>query len=48
MIMKAVYDKDMILTGHNIVHSNADVKIRTEYIYEDGYASNESLQLIFR
>jgi len=48
MIMKAVYDKNMTLTGHNIVHSNADVKIRTEYVYEDGYASAESLQLIFR
>lgn len=48
MIMKAVYDKDMILTGHNIIHSNADVKIKTEYLYESGYAKNESLQLIFR
>ncbi len=48
MIMKAVYDKDMILTGHNIIHSNADVKITTEYLYESGYAKNESLQLIFR
>ncbi len=48
MIMKTVYDKDMILTGHDIVHSNADVKIRTEYTYEYGYASAESLQLIFR
>jgi hypothetical protein len=48
MIMRAVYDKDMFLTGHNIIHSNADVKISTEYIYEDGYAANESLQVIFR
>ncbi|PKL17168.1 MAG: hypothetical protein CVV49_12625 [Spirochaetae bacterium HGW-Spirochaetae-5] len=48
MIMKALYDKDMTLTGHDIIHSNADVKIKTEYIYESGYARNESLQLIFR
>jgi len=48
MIMKAVYDNDLKLTGHNIVHSSADVKIRTEYVYEEGYAAEESLQLIFR
>ncbi len=48
MIMKAVYDNDMKLTGHNIIHSSADVKIRTEYVYEEGYAAEESLQLIFR
>ena len=48
MVMKAVYDKDMTLAGHDIVHSNADVKIRTEYIYENGYATDETLQLIFR
>ncbi len=48
MIMKAMYDREMLLIGHNIKHSNADIKIETKYIYEDGYASSESLQLIFR
>jgi len=48
MVMKAVYDKDMRLIGHNIKHSNADVKIETRYIYEDGYATDYALQLIFR
>lgn len=48
MIMKPVYDKNMRLTGHGIVHSNADVKIETKYIYEEGYATEEALSLIFR
>jgi hypothetical protein len=48
MIMKADYDREMLLVGHSIKHSNADIKIETKYIYEDGYASAESLQLIFR
>jgi len=48
MIMKAVYDKDMLLIGHNIKHSNADIKIETKYIYEDGYATDQALQIIFR
>jgi len=48
MVMKSVFDKDMLLIGHEIKHSNADVKIETKYIYEDGYARNETLQIIFR
>lgn len=48
MIMKSVYDKDMLLIGHDIKHSNADIKIETKYIYEDGYATDQALQLIFR
>lgn len=48
MIMKSVYDKDMLLTGHDIKHSNADIKIETKYIYEDGYATDQALELIFR
>lgn len=48
MIMKAVYDKDMLLIGHNIKHSNAEINIETKYIYEDGYATDQALQLIFR
>lgn len=48
MIMKTVYDKNMLLTGHSITHSNADIKIETRYIYEEGNATDEALQLIFR
>ncbi len=48
MIMKPVYDERMRLIGHNIKHSNTDVKIETKYIYEEGYASEETIRLIFR
>ncbi len=48
MIMKPVYDKNMLLTGHTIRHSSADVKIETKYIYEEGYATDEALMIIFR
>lgn len=48
MIMKPVYDKNMLLIGHDIKHSNADIKIETKYIYEDGNATDQALQLVFR
>ena len=48
MYMKAVYDDNTFLIGHNIKHSNADIKIETRYIYEAGYATDTALQIIFR
>ena len=48
MVINSIYNKDMLLTGHDIKHSSADVKISTEYIYEDGFATEQALQLIFR
>ncbi len=48
MIMKPVYDKNMLLIGHTIKHSSADVKIETKYIYEEGFATEDSLTIIFR
>lgn len=48
MVIKAVYNSDMLLIGHDIKHSNADVKIETKYIYEDGNITENALNLIFR
>lgn len=48
MIMNPVYDDKMKLIGHRVEHSGADVKIETKYIYEDGYAADEAIRLIFR
>jgi len=48
LIMKTIYDDNMLPVGHDIIHSSADVKLETKYIYENGYAAEASLQLIFR